>query len=48
MKEQNELTPIVEKYQEYRAAKDGVEDSLAILEAVSYTHLRGILLRQYV
>lgn len=32
MKEQNELTPIVEKYQEYKAAKDGVEDSLQILD----------------
>ena len=29
MREQNELTPIVEKYKEYKAAKDGIEDSLA-------------------
>ena len=32
MKEQNELTPIVEKYKEYKAAKDGINDSLAILD----------------
>ena len=32
MKEQAELTPIVDKYNEYRAAKDGIEDSLAILD----------------
>ncbi|MBO5484249.1 MAG: peptide chain release factor 1 [Lachnospiraceae bacterium] len=32
MKEQNELTPIVEKYKEYKAAKEGIEDSLMILE----------------
>lgn len=32
MREQNELTPIVEKYKEYKAAKDGIEDSLAILD----------------
>lgn len=32
MKEQNELTPIVEKYKEYKAAKEGIEDSLQLLE----------------
>lgn len=32
MKEQNELTPIVEKYKEYKSAKEGIEDSLMILE----------------
>ena len=32
MKEQNELTPIVEKFKEYKKAKEGVEDSLALLE----------------
>ena len=35
MREQNELTPIVEKYKEYKAAKDGIEDSLAILDEES-------------
>ena len=43
MKEQNELTPIVEKYQEYRAAKDGVEDSLAILEEENDEEMRELL-----
>ena len=42
MKEQNELTPIVEKYQEYRAAKDGVEDSLAILEEENDEEMREL------
>ena len=32
MKEQAELAPIVEKYNEYKAAKEGIEDSLAILD----------------
>lgn len=32
MKEQNELTPIVEKYMEYKKAKEGIEESLAILD----------------
>ncbi|WP_026835512.1 peptide chain release factor 1 [Eubacterium xylanophilum] len=32
MKEQAELEPIVAKYDEYKTAKDGIEDSLLILE----------------
>ena len=32
MKEQNDLTPIVEKFIEYKKAKEGVEESLALLE----------------
>lgn len=32
MKEQNELTPIVEKFKEYQKAKEGVEESLALLD----------------
>jgi peptide chain release factor 1 len=32
MKEQADLAPIVEKYHEYRLAKDGIQDSLAILD----------------
>ncbi len=32
MKEQNDLTPLVEKYQEYMAAKQTVEDSLVMIE----------------
>ena len=40
MKDQAELTPIVEKYQEYKAAKQGVEDSLAMLEEESDEEMR--------
>ena len=32
MKEQNDLTPIVEKYKEYKAQKQNIEDSLMLLE----------------
>ena len=32
MKEQSELTPIVEKYKEYKDAKQTIEDSLLMLE----------------
>ena len=32
MKEQNDLTPIVEAYKEYKACKQAIEDSLAMLE----------------
>ena len=35
MKEQNELTPIVEKYKEYKAEKQNIEDSLMLLEEES-------------
>lgn len=42
MKEQNELTPIVEKYQEYRTAKDGVEDSLVMLEEENDEEMREL------
>lgn len=35
MKEQADLEPIVTKYKEYKAAKDGIEGSLAILEEES-------------
>lgn len=42
MKEQNEITPIVEKYLEYKAAKEGVEDSLAMLEEESDEELREL------
>ena len=43
MREQNELTPIVEKYKEYKAAKDGIEDSLAILDEESDEEMRELL-----
>lgn len=35
MKEQNELTPIVEKYKEYKVEKQNVEESLELLEEES-------------
>ena len=42
MKEQAELTPIVDKYNEYRAAKDGIEDSLAILDEETDEEMREL------
>lgn len=42
MKEQNELTPIVEKYKEYKAAKEGMEESLALLEEEKDEELREL------
>ena len=32
MKEYSDMTPIVEKYREYRAAKESIEESLMMLE----------------
>jgi len=40
MKEQNELTPIVDKFMEYKKAKEGMEDSLALLEEESDEEMR--------
>ncbi len=40
MKEQNDLMPIVEKYKEYMAAKQTVEDSLAMIEEESDEELK--------
>lgn len=42
MKEQNELTPIVEKYMEYKKAKEGIEESLAILDEESDEEMREL------
>lgn len=42
MKEQNELTPIVDKYLEYRTAKEGIEDSLALLEEENDEEMREL------
>ena len=42
MKEQTELSPIVEKFQEYKKAKQGVEDSLALLEEESDAEMREL------
>lgn len=42
MKEQAELVPIVEKYNEYKAAKEGIEDSLAILDEETDEEMREL------
>lgn len=42
MKEQNDLTPIVEAYKEYKSAKQNIEDSLAMLEEESDEELREL------
>lgn len=42
MKEQSDLTPIVEAYKEYKAAKQSVEDSLAMLEEESDEEMREL------
>ncbi|MBR0410263.1 MAG: peptide chain release factor 1 [Eubacterium sp.] len=43
MKEQNDLTPIVEKYKEYKAARQTIEDSLEMLESESDEEMREML-----
>ena len=40
MKEQSDLTPIVEAYKEYKKSKQNVEDSLAMLEEEADEELR--------
>lgn len=42
MKEQNELTPIVEKYKEYTAEKQNVEDSLELLNEETDEELKEL------
>ena len=42
MKEQNELTPIVEAFQEYKACKQNIEDSLMMLEEESDEEMREL------
>lgn len=42
MKEQNELSPIVEKYKEYKAAKEGIEESLLLLEEEKDEEMREL------
>ena len=42
MKEQSDLTPIVEKYKEYKEAKEGIEESLAILEEENDEEMREL------
>ena len=43
MKEQNELTPLVETYKEYKGAKQDVEDSLAMLDGENDEEMREML-----
>ena len=42
MKEQNDLTPLVEAYQAYKAANQNIEDSLAILEEETDEDMREL------
>lgn len=42
MKEQNDLTPIVEAYKEYKASKQAIEDSLTMLEEESDEEMREL------
>ena len=42
MKEQNDLAPIVETYKEYKAGKQNLEDSLAMLEEESDEEMREL------
>lgn len=42
MKEQNELTPIVEAYKEYKACRQTIEDSLQMLEEESNEEMREL------
>ena len=43
MKEQSELSPIVEAYKEYKGCKETVEDSLMMLEEESDEEMREML-----
>lgn len=43
MKEQNDLTPIVEAYTEYKQAKQAVADSIAMLESESDDEMREMI-----
>ena len=43
MKEQSDLTPLVEAYKEYKACNETVEDSLALLESENDEDMRDML-----
>ena len=43
MKEQSDLTPLVEAYREYKKCSQDVEDSLAMLEEESDEDMREML-----
>jgi len=42
MKEQTDLSEIVEAYKEYKAAKEGIEESLALLDEESDEEMREL------
>ena len=42
MKEQNDLSPIVEAYKEYKACKQTIEDSLQMLEEEADEEMREL------
>ena len=42
MKEQSDLTPIVNAYKEYKQCKQNIEDSLALLEEESDEEMREL------
>ena len=42
MKEQNDLTPIVEAYNEYKECKQNIEDSLSLLEEESDEEMKEL------
>lgn len=42
MKEQSDLSPIVEAYKEYKQCKQNIEDSLAMLEEESDEEMREL------
>lgn len=43
MKEQNDLTPIIDTYMEYKKAKQSIEDSIAMLESESDDEMREMI-----
>ena len=45
MKEQSDLTPIVEAYKEYKKSKQDIEDSLALLDEEN-ERPRGVFTKQ--
>ena len=47
MKEQSDLTPLVEAYREYKKAKQDEEDSLAMLEEESDEEMRELLKEEH-
>ena len=46
MKEQSDLTPLVEAYREYKKAKQDEEDSLAMLEEESDEEMKSMETRR--